>query len=240
MKRTERHHLKEDPLAAWVLGIRESVAGSGATTIIVGAVIGVGVLVAGLYAWQQWRLAQSSEMLAAAMGVVEASVAVEGDDQASSEGSYTSVESKYEAALPLLLEAANAYPSLQAGIAARYQAAALLVALGHTEDAVTQFAQVAELDADGVYGRMAGLGRAEALLSNGQYEQAIALLEMETTDSDAGIPVDAVLMRLGVAYQLSNQDAEAVITYTRLLDEFPTSPYRFDAESKIASLSGGG
>ncbi len=240
MKRTERHHLKEDPLAAWVLRVRESVVGSGATTII-GAVVGVGILIGGLYAWQQSRLTQSSEMLAVAMAVVEASVAVEGGDQASTEGSYASVESKYEAALPLLLEAANAYPSLQAGIAARYQAAALLVTLGRAEEAVTQFAQVAELDADGVYGRMARLGRAEAMLSNGQYEQAIELLQMETlSDPDAGIPVDAVLMRLGIAYQLSNQDAEAVTTYTRLVDEFPTSPYRFDAESKIDSLSGGG
>ena len=239
MKRTERHHLKEDPLAAWVLRVRESVVGSGATTII-GAVVGVGILIGGLYAWQQSRLTQSSEMLAVAMAVVEASVAVEGVDQASTEGSYASVESKYETALPLLLEAANAYPSLQAGIAARYQAAALLVTLGRAEEAVTQFAQVAELDADGVYGRMARLGRAEAMLSNGQYEQAIALLQMETLRGpDAGIPVDAVLMRLGIAYQLSNQDAEAATTYIRLVDEFPTSPYRFDAESKIDSLSGG-
>jgi len=239
MKRTERHHLKEDPLVAWVLRIRESVAGSGTATII-GAVIGVGILIGGLYAWQQSRLTQSSEMLAAAMVVVEASVAVEGDDQASTEGRYPSVESKYETALPLLLEAANAYPSLQGGIVARYQAAALLVTLGRTEEAVTQFAQVAELDADGVYGRMARLGRADAMLSNGEYGQAITLLEMETAESDAGIPVDAVLMRLGMAYELSNQDAEAVATYTRLVDEFPTSLYRFDAESKIDSLSGGG
>ena len=239
MKRTERHHLKEDPLVAWVLRIRESVAGSGTATII-GAVIGVGILIGGLYAWQQSRLTQSSEMLAAAMVVVEASVAVEGDDQASTEGRYASVESKYETALPLLLEAANAYPSLQAGIVARYQAAALLVTLGRAEEAVTQFAQVAELDADGVYGRMARLGRADAMLSNGEYGQAITLLEMETAESDAGIPVDAVLMRLGMAYELSNQDAEAVATYTRVVDEFPTSLYRFDAESKIDSLSGGG
>jgi outer membrane protein assembly factor BamD (BamD/ComL family) len=43
-----------------------------------------------------------------------------------------------------------------------------------------------------------------------------------------------------MAYELSNQDAEAVATYTRVVDEFPTSLYRFDAESKIDSLSGGG
>jgi len=240
MKRTERHHLKEDPLAAWVLGIRGLAAGSGAATIIVGAVIGIGVLVGGLYAWQQWRLAQSSEMLAAGMAIVEASVTVEDNEQFTGEGAYSSVEDKFEAALPLLYAAADAYPGLPAGIVARYQAAALLVTLGRTDEAVTQFEQVAELDSDGLYGDMARLGRAEALLSSGDYEQAIALLELETTSSDEGVPMDAVLMRLGTAYQLANQDDSAVTTYMRLLGEFPASPYRFDAETELDSLSGGG
>ena len=240
MKRTERHHLKEDPLAAWVLGLRESVAGSGATIIITGAIVGVGVLIGSLYAWQQWRLAQSSEMLAAGMAVVEASVAVEGADSSVGEGAYSSIEDKFEAALPLLHAAADAYPSLPAGIVARYQAAALLVTLGRTDEAVAQFEQVAELDTDGVYGSMARLGRAEALLSNGDYEQAIALLQLETTSADVDVPVDAVLMRLGIAYQLANQDAEAVTTYMRLLGEFPASVYRFDAQTELDSLAGGG
>ena len=240
MKRTERHHLKEDPLAAWVLGLRESVAGSGATIIIAGAIVGVGVLIGSLYVWQQWRLAQSSEMLAAGMAVVEASVAVEGADSSVGEGAYSSIEDKFEAALPLLHAAADAYPGLPAGIVARYQAAALLVTLGRTDEAVAQFEQVAELDTDGVYGGMARLGRAEALLSNGDYEQAIALLQLETTSADVDVPVDAVLMRLGIAYQLANQDAEAVTTYMRLLGEFPTSVYRFDAQTELDSLASGG
>ena len=87
---------------------------------------------------------------------------------------------------------------------------------------------------------MARLGRAEALLSNGDYEQAIALLQLETTSADVDVPVDAVLMRLGIAYQLANQDAEAVTTYMRLLGEFPASVYRFDAQTELDSLAGGG
>lgn len=240
MKRTERHHLKEDPLAAWVLGIREMAAGRGAATTIVGAIVGIGILIGGLYGWQQWRLSQSSEMLAAGMAIVEAPVAVDGDDQSVGEGAYGSVEDKFEAALPLLHAAADTYPGLPAGIVARYQVAALLVTLGRTDEAVSQFEQVAELDADGVYGSMARLGRAEALLSNGDYEQAIALLQAETTSTAVDVPIDAVLMRLGIAYQLANQETEAVATYMRLLGEFPASQYRFDAQTKLDSLAGGG
>lgn len=240
MKRTERHHLKEDPLAAGVLAIREAVAASGATGIIVGVIVSGVVVVGGLYGWQQRRLAQSGELLATAMAVLEAPVASESEEQSTSAATYSSIDDKLEAALPLLSAAADDYPSLPAGIVARYQSATLLVTLGRAEEALRHFEQVAELDPDGVYGNMARLGRAEALLSNGDYEQAISLLEIETASPDADIPVDAVLMRLGIAYQLANQEAQAISTYTRVLNEFPDSQYRFDAESELDSLAGGG
>lgn len=240
MRRTERHHLKEDPLAAGVLAVRQAVAGGGAAGIIAGVIITVLVVVGGLYGWQQRRLAQSGELLATAMAVLEAPVANETEGQSVGAGSYSSIDDKLEAALPLLRAAAEEYPSLPAGIVARYQSAALLVTLGRSEEALRHFEQVVELDPDGVYGSMARLGRAEALLSNGDYEQAIALLEAESASSDVDIPVDAVLMRLGIAYQLANQQTEAISTYTRLLNEFPASQYRFDAEAELDSLSGGG
>ena len=240
MKRTERHHLKEDPLVAGVLAARQAVAGRGSAGIIAGVIVAVLVVVGGLYGWQQLRLAQSGELLAIAMAVLEAPVANEGEGQSVGAGSYSSIDDKLEAALPLLRAAAEEYPSLPAGIVARYQSAALLVTLGRAEEALRYFEQVAELDPDGVYGNMARLGRAEALLSNGDYDQAIVLLEAEVTSSGVDIPVDAVLMRLGIAYQLSNQQTEAISAYTRLLNEFPASQYRFDAESELDSLSGGG
>ena len=112
--------------------------------------------------------------------------------------------------------------------------------LGRVEEALRDFEAVAEIDPDGVYGNMARLGRAEALLSNGDYEQAIVVLEAETASSAVDIPVDAVLMRLGVAYRLADQKEEAIATYTRLLNEFPASQYRFDAENELDVLSGGG
>ena len=75
MRRTERHHLKEDPLAAGVLAVRHAVAGGGAAGTIAGVTITVLVVVGGLYGWQQRRLAQSGELLATAMAVLEAPVA---------------------------------------------------------------------------------------------------------------------------------------------------------------------
>lgn len=236
MKRTERHHLKEDPLAAGLGSLRESMRRSGVVTTI-GALL-VGSLVVGglIFGWQQRRSSQASELLAAAMLIVDAPVGTVEQEPSASDGSYPSVVAKLEAAVPKLLEAAEAYPSLAAGIAARYQAAAALGTLGRTGEAVQQYERVGELDVDGVYGRMAKLGRADVHLVAGDYAQAIDLLETESATARTDLPIDAVLMRLGRAYELADQETDAATTFTRVVEEFPTSPYRFDAERRLESL----
>lgn len=237
MKRAERHHLKENPLAVWLRAMQAS--GSEGRWAAVSVAVVVGLLIGGaIVGWQQWRSSQASELLAAAMAVVDAPVmpADAGDPAA---GAYPSEAAKLETAVPRLLEAADAYPSLPQGIAARYQAAVALGTLGRTAEAGEQYGRLIELAGDGIYGRMARLGRAEAHLQTGDYADAIALLEAESRVEDAGFPVDAVLMRLGQSYQLADQPVEATMAFQRLVDEFPASGYRFDAERELDELASG-
>lgn len=240
MKRTERHHLKEDPLAARLRPILESARDGRwfgmAVAVAVALVVGASVL-----GWQQWRMSRASELLASAMRIVDAPVApADGQGATVPAGGYPSQAAKLETAVPRLLEAADAYPSLAQGIAARYQAAVALGTLGRSTEAGDQYQRLMEIDGNGVYGRMARLGRAEAYLQAGEYADAIALLEAETRIADAEFPIDAVLMRLGQSYRLDNQPAAATQTFERLIDEFPASGYRFDAERELDTLVAGG
>lgn len=237
MKRTERHHLKEDPLAVRLRVMLDSTRG-GRSAALVAAVVG-GLLVGGaIFGWQQWRTTRAGELLASAMAIVEAPV-VPADAGETPAGAYPSEAAKLETAVPRLLAAADAYPGLPQGIAARYQAAVALGTLGRTAEAGAQFQQLAEIAGDGIYGRMARLGRAETHLQAGEYADAIALLEAETRTAAAEFPVDAVLMRLGQSYQLADQPAEATLAFQRLVDEFPASGYRFDAERELDGLVAG-
>lgn len=215
----------------------------GGRWVTVGAAAVVGLAIGGsLLAWQQWRTSRASELLAAAMAVVEAPVASADAGQSGSAtpaGSFPSQAAKLETAVPRLIEAADAYPSLPQGIAARYQAAVALGTLGRTGEAGDQYRRLIELAGDGIYGRMARLGRAEMHLQSGEHADAIALLEAESRTADAGFPVDAVLMRLGQAYLLADRPAEAVLAFERLADEFPVSGYRFDAERELDRLAAG-
>ena len=243
MKRSERHHLKANPLVTLLAGLREtdwvntrSVSGA---AVVVGALVIAGAV----FGWQQYRSTQASALLAGAMAIVDAPVvptdgAAESAEVNAASG-FPTVEAKLEAALPRLLEVADAYPGLPQGIAARYQAAVALGVLGRAGEAETEYQRIMELDASGMYGRMARLGRAEALLDAGDHDRAIAMLAEASAASvtdEAGLPRDALLMRLGQAYALSGQSAEAVSTFQQLIDEFPASGYRFDAQRELDTL----
>ena len=255
MRREERHHLKENALAGWMSRFQGIVRRRRRALVLTGWLLAAALVAAGGgYGWQQWRVARASELLAAAMTVVDAAVVPppeaqalasdeEGGDAVSAPepflqppGSYPSAEAKLAEAVPRLLAAADAYPTLPQGIAARYQAAAALGALGRTSEAGAQYRQVMEIAGDGVYGQMARLGLAESHLTDGAYPEAIAILEAASSATDSDLPPDAVLMRLGNAYRLAGQATEARGAFDRVVDDFPTSPYGPEARRVIEEL----
>ena len=252
MRREERHHLKENPLAALVAQVQDFVRESGRTITVAGILVLVMLLALGAYYFfQQQQQERAGGLLAEAMTVLDSAVILppvtedqgEAEESATSDppweqpaNSFPTEEARLEAAVPKLLAVAEAYPSAGPGLTARYEAAAALIVLGRTDEADTQYFRVIELAGDHIYGRMARLGLAESHIVNGNYDGAVALLEPETGTTDSAVPVDAVLMRLGRAYELSGQHADAMAAYTRVIEEFPLSVYRQEAQRAVETL----
>ena len=254
MRRTERHHLKENALFEWLVRVQDFTDINRRAMVIVGtlALFGI-VLGAGIYWWGQSRQERAGESLAIAMTIVDGQIVappengtVEGSGEAAASvpfeqppGTYPTASIKLELALPKLLDTADSYPSLPQGIAARYQAATALVTLGRPTEAKLHFGTVMDAAGSGIYARMAALGLAEIHFGEESYEEAITLLESEMSASDLQIPGDALLMRLGAAYRAAGEMDSARDSWNRLLVEFPTSPYRQEAERELGSISGG-
>ena len=242
MRRSERHHLKENAFAVAVAGLQEQFKAWG-HGLLIGAAIGFGVLILfGGYSWWSGRTSsQAGALLADALVLADAPVVpapvAEPVEFVQPPGSYPTIEAKMSAALPKLIEAADAYPSTQPGITARYRAAAALAVLGRHDEAADQYRQVIERNEGGVYGRMATLGLADVQIARGTYDEAIALLEQSSgPDLGADLPVDGVLMRLGQAYALAGRSGEAQATFQRVMDEFPASLYFADADRELQAL----
>ena len=270
MKRSERHHLKANVVAVAVGNLQAQLSGQG-RGLAIGIAAGLVVLILfGGYSWWSGRAAgQAAALLADALVLADAQVvppppppaATEVPDAPSDEtaepaeapapvepvefvqppGTYPTIEAKMAAALPKLIEAADAYPGTHPGITARYRAAAALATLGRHDESADQYQRVIDGDSTGLYGRMASLGLADVQIARGAYDEAIALLEQSSgTGAEAELPVAGVLIRLGHAYDLAGRSEDARTTFQRVMDEFPTSFYFANAERELQALQSAG
>ena len=253
MRREERQHLKENPLASIVGRVQLRLANSGRLLVLfIGGVLIVLVGVAGFYTLTGINEQRAGQLLAEAMETLVAPVVNPDEDTSTVEsegeetavanefvqppGSYSSLEAKLEDALSQLLLAADEYPSTPQGLTARYQAAAVLVALDRADDAVPHYRQVMAAAGDELYGQMSLMGLAEALLLTGQASEAILLFERQIGSLVSLVPVDAVLMRLGHAHQLVGRSDDALAAFNRVVEEFPVSIYHTDALQEVETL----
>jgi TolA-binding protein len=240
MKRIERHKLKENEFARTVAQARDALTERQReiTTILVLAVVALAA-VAGYLWWRNSRAANANAAFAAALATYEAPVIPPAAPAPGSPapvpqpGTYQSEQAKLDAALPKFLRAADTYPNTNAGIAARYYAASILAVLGRPAEAEQRFKEVVDNAGDGIYGRTARLGMAEAQIAQGKYDPAIAIYTELTRDSNSRIPVDSVLMQLGRAYVRAGKKEEAVRAFNRLVEEFPQSVYVNDARREL-------
>jgi TolA-binding protein len=247
MKRTERHHLKENELVQTIERTREMFEGRQrqlVTAVIALVVVGVAFL--GYRVFRQQSESRGQNLLADAMvalnaRVVPAGEKTEGDVPAAATlgatGTFATEEAKLNAAVPKLRAAADAYPDSNAGITARYHLAGALAALGKHQEAIQAFDDVAKRAGnDSLYGRMARLGKADTQAHAGQLDAAIATWKDMSNSKD--VPVDAILMQLARAYVQKGNKEDARKTFTQIVDQHPDSPYSQEARAELENLKG--
>jgi TolA-binding protein len=238
MKTKERHHLKENELRNFAVQAGQTMAErrKETTTLIVAAAV-VAALAIGYFGWRDHVQTKAHELLAQAMAVQDARVGPPPAPGTPAGGLYFPTErERSQAALTRFKIAADAYPSTDAGVYARYQEGATSLALGSTPGAITAYEQVIKESGDNFYGQMARLGLAEAQVRAGQYDPAINTFRELAQRKDGPLPVDGILMQLGRTYLEAGKRADAQQTFNRLVEEYPESPYTGDARKEIETL----
>jgi tetratricopeptide (TPR) repeat protein len=248
MKHSERRHLKDNELAIalghaneWRAGHQKQV-----TTAVI-AVVLVAAAVIGFITWRNSVDNSARAMLAEAMVVYEARVVPPPPPDASGNtspaaptpqpGTYPSERAKLEAALPKLTATADAYPSSDAGLTARYHAAAALVALGRRDEAIAQYDRVIA-DGSGLLAQMARLGKAEAQLRASQYDAAIASFKELSERTDTTVPKEAMLLELARAYRLAGKNEDARKTLNQIVEQHADSPFVTEAKTELEKIKG--
>ena len=83
---------------------------------------------------------------------------------------------------------------------------------------------------------MARIGIAEAQAKSGQFESAINTFRELAQFTDGPLPVDGILMQLGLAYRDAGKTADAQQTFDRIVKEFPDSPFNSEAKRELDNL----
>jgi TolA-binding protein len=244
MKSTERHKLKENEFAQTVARTRGMVEQrrNEITTVVI-AVVAVVVIVGGYLAWRSSRDGKAQALLASALTTAEAPVytppppAPGSPPPVQPPGTFRTDKERLDAAVPKLQAAADAYPDSEPGITARFRLAGALAELGRYAEAEQRYNEVVQkAGSRSIYRSTAKLGVGEAQVAQGKHDAAIATFKELSSDSNAQVPVDAVLMQLARAATASGKKDEAVRAYTRVTDEFPQSLYASEAKEKLAEL----
>jgi tetratricopeptide (TPR) repeat protein len=241
MKRTERRHLKENELQTIAREARERFEDRRReTTLIIAAVVVLGAVAIGYFAWRERVQTRAHALLADAVAVQVARVGpppATATPAAPAGGlSFPTERERAQAALTKFKIAADAYPSTDAGLYARYQQAATYMTLGQPKEAADTYQQVVAGAGDKIYGQMGKLGLAEAQARAGQYDQAINAFKELSLRKDGPLPVDGILMQLGRTYLEAGKRTDAQQTFNRLVEEFPESPFTTDARRELDNL----
>ena len=250
MKTKHRHQLKENKLAHTVAAASRALA-ENSRTLVIGAVVVAFAVLGGVGVGFQERRSESAgeALLAEAMVTLNTEVVPLSALDASglpaaarlgAAGTFSSDEDRLNTALPKLEATVAAYPDTRAGLTARYHLASTLALLGRHEEAIEEFATVViQAGPENLYGRMALLGRADTEVRAGRLDDAVASWRALAERGEASnLPQDAVLMELGRTYTLRGDLEDARTTFTRIIDEYPTSPYSAEARRELNNLPG--
>lgn len=242
MKRSERHHLKDNELAHLATSARDAIEGKGSqvTSILIGVAV-VLVLGIGYYAWNTRTENRAHALLADALVLEDAQVGPPPAPGSPNSGGRTFVSAKAKAQeqLTKFKSVADAYPSTDSGLFARYRQGTTYLTLGEAKNAVDAFQQVVDKGGKSLYAEMARMGLAEAQLQAGAFDQAIAAFTDLAQKKDGRMPVDGVLARLAQTYLAAGKKDDAQKTFTRLVDEFPDSPFSADARRTLEEMKKG-
>ena len=236
VKRTERHHLKENEL---LTGIGQVMAwGSENSKNLVNAlivVVGASLLLGGLYVYRSNQAADSQVLLADALELFHAKVEETPSDPLGLAPSFVSNQERYEAALESFQSVATEFAGYDAGRQALYYSALCYAGLDDFDSAATALSQVREGDRDLVY-YLASNALAAVRVSQEDYAAAADIYRALVEDADTPLPKDHLLFELAKSEEQAGNLDQAKQYYQRVLAEFPDSQLRGDATARSAAI----
>jgi predicted negative regulator of RcsB-dependent stress response len=237
-ERLTRKDIKRDDFTAAV-GRGVEYAGSHVRNIVY-AVAGLLLVVAlgvAIHFYRAHRLEEANQALAGAMKVYQAPVAATGAKPMDvDEPSFPTDAARRARAKELLQKVHDGYGSTDAGAVASLYLAQIVADEGKLDQARKLWSDYADDHKGTMLGAEARLNLLALDRKQGKGEQVVGELRGMLEKGDTPLPQDMILHELGATLEELHRPQEAIQSYQRILDEFPQSPYRNDAQQKVSAL----
>lgn len=201
-------------------------------------ILAVAGAVWGIVVWRQHGSYASNDALADAIQIYDAPIEpTSSKPNDPTEPSFASEEIRRQRAEEAFARVAKEQSGSEAGAEADLYLAAIALEQGQTNRARELWQ--AYLKSGSKKGMLAASVQLDLLRldrQQGKGEQAVTELRRMLEDPDRAAPQDAILYELGLTLDASGKKDEARNSFQRIVDEFPRSPYRSEAQRK---LSGG-
>jgi predicted negative regulator of RcsB-dependent stress response len=203
----------------------------------IGAVVVLAALVFGVRAFLGQRSAAASADLGYALKVYQAPVVATGaKPQDKTEPSFPS-EAARQARAKDLLEGVRAHHGHtdSADVAGLYLAQ-IAASTGKLDEARKLWSDFIDQHKDSAAAAEARLNLYDIERRQGKAEALVGRLTPMVDDSSSPLPKDVVLYELGLTYDKLQRKQEAIGAYQKIVDEFPQSGYRQEAQQKLVAL----
>jgi predicted negative regulator of RcsB-dependent stress response len=238
MTRLTRKEIKQDDFRAAV-GRSVEYAESHVRTILyaVGGVVALAALAVAVYFYLGHRRQEASEALAAATKVYQAPIAATGAKPNDPDAPTFATEAARRARAKELLEKVrDDYGMSDASDVAGLYLAQIAADEGRLDDARKLWSDFVDEHGDSMLASEARLNLVDLDRKQGKAEQVVKDLQALLEKSDSPLPQDVILNELGKTFEQLQRKQEAIQSYQRIVDEFPQSPYRQEAQQKVSAL----
>jgi tetratricopeptide (TPR) repeat protein len=230
-----RHALKQDKFVTATTSGLEWIGENRSSLVLwgIGAVVAVGLLIAGIVVYHN-RSTAADQLLGQALTIYETPIAQPGEPTEPGMTTYPSAAARAKAAYPLFHQAAEQYSWLSAGHKALYFAGMTQIDMGQTVAGEADLQKAASKGGKNL-ASLAKLALANEYAQTGKTMDAEALFKELIQHPTTTVPKAAAQLQLAGIYEATQPD-QAKKIYAQIVDQDKGTDAAQIAQKKLASL----
>lgn len=204
-------------------------------SIVIGCAVALGLAYWGITMLAASRGGAAARALSEAVAMLAAPVG--GSAQGGEGPRFSTNVERLDAAEKAFRRVASRYRFTAPARTARLYLARIAEERGDVDGAIRLLSELSDRRSDNPVVGLATLDLLRLRLAKGEGKQLVRELEAMVAGKDPRLPRDLALFQLAQVWEREGNMEEAVRLYRKLAEDFPESPYKFEAQQRLSAAS---